>query len=64
MPESLESTFEQFLARLKMNFPHQIQQAPADFKKGVLRALRRELPPRRGRPNDPRVDAALGMLAQ
>ena len=32
---------------------------PEAFKTSVLRLIRRELPPRRGRPNDPRIDAAV-----
>jgi len=34
------------------------------FKKNVIRLVRRELPPRRGRPKDPRLDAAARMVAQ
>jgi hypothetical protein len=41
-----------------------VARGPSTFKKQVVRLLRRELPPRPGRPNDPRLDAAVRLVEQ
>ena len=58
----LELLARDFAARLQRTFPQRIAQDPRAFKKAVLRCVRKELPPRRGRPNDPRIDAAVRMI--
>ena len=60
----LEQVISQFAARLTENFADQISPDPSAFKKRVLRLMRRALPPRPGRPNDPRLDAACRMIQQ
>ena len=61
---SLEAATRDFAARLKRNFSQEIARNPRDFKKQVLRLMRQELPPRRGRPGSPQIEAALAMLRQ
>ena len=61
---SLEDATRNFSALLKRDFCHEIARNPRDFKKQVLRLMRRELPPRRGRPNSPQIEAALAMMHQ
>jgi len=62
--QSLERAIRQFGDRLKRDFGEEMARAPSSFKKQVVRLIRRELPLRRGRPNDPRLDAAVQMVAQ
>ena len=62
--KSLEAVARDFTAGLKRQFAEEITRRPRDFKKQVLWLIRRQLPPRRGRPNDPQIDAALAMLRQ
>lgn len=62
--KDLESSVRQFALRLKDDFANEIACDARGFKKKVLHWLRQELPPRRGRPNDPRLDAAARMIAQ
>jgi len=62
--DKLEPTLRRFAARLKRDFGDQISRDPAAFKKQILRLIRRELPPRRGRPVSPQVEAALAMVRQ
>jgi hypothetical protein len=59
---SLEAAVYEFASFLKANFAENITADPRAFKKAVLRLVRRELPPRRGRTNDPRLDAATRMV--
>ena len=61
-PAALEQTLRKFAARLRRDFAGEIARDPAGFKKHVLKLIRRELPPKRGRPNDPRLDAAARMV--
>src|SRR5258708_5068764 len=60
----LEQTVRKFASRLRSDFAEEITRDPAGFRKQVIRLMRRELPPRPGRPNDPRVDVALVMISQ
>ena len=62
--KNLESTVRNFADRLRRDFAPEITRDPRDFKKRVLRLIRHELPPRRGRPASPQIEAALGMLRQ
>jgi hypothetical protein len=61
---SLEDAAHDFAARLRRDFSQEIARNPHDFKKLLLRLIRQELPPRRGRPSNPQIDAALAMLHQ
>jgi hypothetical protein len=49
---------------LKTRFAREIARDARGFKQLVLRLIRRELPPRRGRPNDPGIDAVVRMAEQ
>jgi hypothetical protein len=60
--QTLEQAIRQFGNRLKREFAEEMTRTPAIFKKQVVRLIRQELPPRRGRPNDPRLDAAVKMV--
>ena len=62
--QSVEDSARGFASFLKVHFAQEIDRDPRTFKKIVLRLVRRGLPPRRGRPNDPRLDAAALMVAQ
>ena len=64
MRKDLESAIRDFADRLRHDFANEIARDPRDFKKRVLRLIRRELPPRRGRPSSPQIEAALAMLRQ
>ena len=60
----LQDATRDFAARLRRDFSQEIASNPRDFKKQVLCLIRRELPPGRGRPTNPQVEAALGMLSE
>ena len=62
--ESVDETFQDFAANLKHTFPQKIARYARDFKKHMLGSIRRELPPRRGRPHNPRYDQAAQMAQQ
>jgi hypothetical protein len=53
-----------FADRLLRQFADEIGRDPRAFKKRILRLIRRQLPPRRGRPRDPKTEAALELLRQ
>jgi len=59
---SVEAAAREFASFLKIHFVQEIDRDAKAFKKSVLRWIRRELPPRRGRPNDPRLDLAARMV--
>ena len=61
---SAEAAAREFASFLRTHFAQEIARDAKAFKKCVLRWIRRELPPRRGRPNDPRIDAAVRMVQQ
>ena len=72
---TLENMVHEFALRVKSQFAGEIARDPAGFKKQVVRLIRRALPPsgipqsfprRRepGRPNDPRLDAAVRRVQQ
>jgi len=62
--ESPDSVARDFARKLRHKFSQEISSNPRDFKKQVIRAIRRELPPGRGRPASPRIEAAIAMLQQ
>ena len=62
--KKLERFIHDFTARVRREFASEIARDPKAFKTSVLRLVRKQLPPRRGRPNDPRIDAAVQMLQQ
>lgn len=62
--ERLTRQIRDFTGQLSEKFRQEILSNPRDFKKQVLGAIRRELPPGRGRPASPQVDAAIAMLRQ
>lgn len=60
--DSVERTITSFIKQLRRRFEIDLARDPKAFKKRVVKLVRRELPPRRGRPNDPRLDAAAQMV--
>ena len=62
--ENLHDGIEKFAAQLTKKFALEIALDASRFEKQVLRLVRRGLPPRRGRPNNPRIDAAVRMVQQ
>ena len=62
--KSLEVAARDFTTCLKRDFGEEIARGPRDFKKQVLRLIRRQLPPRQGRPRSPQIEAAVAMLRQ
>ena len=60
----LEALTRDFTAHIRRDFAQEIASDPKTFKKSLLRLIGRQLPPRRGRPNDPQIDAAMRMLDQ
>jgi len=61
---SVDAAVCDFASFLKIHFSDNITADPRAFKKIVLHLIRRELPPRRGRPNDPQIDAAVRLVQQ
>jgi hypothetical protein len=61
---SVEAAAREFTSLLKTKFAQDVARDAKAFKKQVLRLIRRELPPGRGRPNDPRLDYAARMVGQ
>ena len=62
--ESPDFVARDFARMLRHKFPQEISSNPREFKKQVLRTIRRELPPGRGRPASPQIEAAIAMLKQ
>jgi hypothetical protein len=63
-PGDVAGTVQEFTAILKRKFAQEIMNDATAFKKHVVRLIRRELPPRRGRPANPALDAAVRMIEQ
>jgi hypothetical protein len=61
---SVKAAAREFASFLKTHFAQEIALDAKAFKNYVLLWIRRELPPRRGRPNNPQVDAAVRMIRQ
>lgn len=62
--ESPDTIARNFARQLRQKFWREIADNPRDFKKQILRAIRRELPPGRGRPASPQIETAIKMLQQ
>ena len=60
--ENLQDWVKKFAAQLTLRFAQEIALDAHCFKKQVLKLVRRGLPPRPGRPNDPHLDAACRMI--
>jgi hypothetical protein len=58
----LETLTRDFTAHIRRDFAQEITSDPKTFKKSLLKLIGRQLPPRRGRPNDPRLDVAVRMV--
>jgi hypothetical protein len=61
---SLEAAVYEFASFLKAHFVEKMTAEPRVVKKAVLRLVRQELPPWRGRPNDSRLDTAAQIVGQ
>jgi hypothetical protein len=61
LPERLEAFTGQFAEQIKREFAEELTRDPKALRAAVLRSVRRGLPLRRGRPNNPRIDAAVRM---
>jgi hypothetical protein len=64
LAERLAALTREFVARLRQDCAEELARNPKALRAAVLRLVRVELPLRRGRPNDPRIDAAIRMLEQ
>ena len=62
--QRLEANARAFIAQVRRDCGEELARDPKALRAAVLRLVRRELPLRRGRPNDPRIDAAVRMLEQ
>ena len=60
----LETLTRDFTEQVQREFAQEITSDPKAFKTYLIRLVRRTLPPKRGRPNDPRIDAAMHMIKQ
>jgi len=61
---SLEALVRDFVALVRCECGEDLERDTKTLRAAVLRLVRRELPLRRGRPNDPRIDAAVRMREQ
>lgn len=61
---TLAAIARDFLAKVHRECAEELARDPKTLRASILRLVRRELPLRRGRPNDPRIDAAVRMLEQ
>lgn len=61
-PVDVDSTIRDFAAKLKRDFSEELTTEARGFKKRAVRLFRRELPPGRGRPSDPLLDAGARMV--
>ena len=62
--EVLESEIRRFADRLRRVFADELRHDARAFKKRVLRLIRCQLPPQRGRPCDPKTEAALELIRE
>jgi len=60
----IETLTVDFTEQLRSQFAFEISCDPKAFKALVIRLFRKHLPLRRGRPNDPRIDTAMRLIAQ
>jgi hypothetical protein len=61
---TLEHATQTFAEALRRDFAGDINRDPRFFKKQVLRLIRRWLPPRPGRPTNPKTEAAFALLQE
>jgi hypothetical protein len=61
---ALERTVKDFTDQLSQKHAAEIARNPREFKQQVLKLIRRTLPPKRGRPASPQIEAALAMLRE
>ncbi len=62
--QRLQALTSDFAARIKQECGEELARNPKELRAKVMRFVRREIPLKRGRPNDPRIDAAVRMLEQ
>lgn len=62
--QRLEAIMREFGKQVRRDCAEELKRDPKALRAAVLRLARREFPLRRGRPNDPRIDAAVRMLEQ
>jgi hypothetical protein len=63
-PKNLDTITRKFTDQLRHDFAYDIARDPKTFKNLVIQLVRRQLPPRQGRPNDPWLDTAARMIEQ
>jgi hypothetical protein len=59
--KKLETLVRDFAAQVRHDCGVEIERDPKAFRAAILRLVRNEMPLRRGRPNNPRIDAAVRM---
>lgn len=62
--QRLEAITYDFVTLIRREFAEELTRHAKSVRASILRLVRRELPLRRGRPNDPRLDAAMHLLEQ
>jgi hypothetical protein len=62
--QRLETRVRDFIGSVRTEFAEELSRDPKALRAAVLRLVRNALPIRRGRPNDPRLDAAMRLLEQ
>ncbi len=62
--QTLEAIARDFVAKVHRDCAEELAHDRKALRAAVLRLVRRELPLRRGRPNDPRIDAAVRMVEE
>lgn len=63
-PVDVDSAIRDFAAKLRRDYSQELETDARGFKKRAVRLLRGELPPGRGRPTDPQLDAAARLVDQ
>jgi len=64
VPETIETLSRDFTTRLKRVCARDLEADPTGFRDRLMRLIRRELPSKRGRPTNPRLDEAARMIEQ
>jgi hypothetical protein len=64
LAERLDAITRTFAEQVRTECAGELTRDPKALRAAVLQLVRRELPLRRGRPNDPRIDAAVRMREQ
>ena len=63
-PKRLEAIARDFATQVRKECQEELVRDPKALRAAVLRLVRREMPLRRGRPNDPKLDEAMALLKQ